>query len=110
VWRPPDPRETTPYGRVSLTLRSNTIEFEVIKADSDWRDKQLQDATAAYQNTADDEQKKAARKLRFLNTKRSVETLAELFWGLNDQPGGWDLMFGLFGSPYSAEAIAAMQR
>ena len=30
VWRPPDPREETPYGRVGLTLRSNTIEFDVI--------------------------------------------------------------------------------
>jgi hypothetical protein len=110
VWRPPDPGESTPYGRVSLTLRSNTIEFEIIKADADWREKQLQDATAAYQNAAGDEQKKAARKLRFLNTKPSAETLAKLFWGLNDQPGGWDLMFGLFGSPYRADAIAAMQR
>ncbi|PYV72635.1 MAG: hypothetical protein DMG96_25550 [Acidobacteria bacterium] len=86
VWRPPDPGEATPYGRVSLTLRSNTIEFEIIKVDS------------------------AARKLRFLNTKASAETLAKMFWGLNDQPGGWDLMFGLFGSPYRAEATAAMQR
>ncbi len=110
VWRPPDPGEATPYGRVSLTLRSNTIEFEIVKADADWRDKQLQNDTAAYQNAAGDEQKKAARKLRFLNTKPSAETLAKLFWGLNDQPGGWDLMFGLFGSPYRADAIAAMQR
>jgi len=110
VWRPPDPGEATPYGRVSPTLRSNTIEFEITKADADWRDKQLQDATAAYQTAAADEQRKAARQLRFLNTKPSVETLAKLFWGLNDQPGGWDLMFGLFGSPYRAEAIAAMER
>jgi hypothetical protein len=110
VWRPPDPDEATPYGRVSLTLRSNTVEFEIIKADADWRERQLQDAAAAYQNAADDEQKKAARKLRFLNTKPSTETLAKLFWGLNDQPGGWDLMFGLFGSAYRAEAIAGMQR
>lgn len=110
VWRPPDPGEATPYGRVLLTIRSNTIEFEIIKANADWREEQLQDATAAYQNTAGDEQKKAARKLRFLNTKPSAETLAKLFWGLNDQPGGWDLMFGLFGSPYRADVIAAMQR
>ena len=109
VWRPPDPGEATPYGSVSLTLRSNTIEFEISKADADWRDKQLQEATAAYLNAADDEQRKVARKLRFLNTKSSEETLARLFWGLNDQPGGWDLMFGLFGSPYRGEAIAAMQ-
>jgi hypothetical protein len=110
VWRIPDPGEATPYGRVSLNLRSNTIEFGIIKADADWREEQLQDATAAYQNTAGDEQKKAARKLRFLSTKPSAETLAKLLWGLNDQPGGWDLMFGLFGSPYRADAIAAMQR
>jgi len=109
VWRPPDPDEATPYGRVSLTLRSNTIEFDVIQSDPEWRDRQLQQATAAYQNAAGDEQKKAARTLRFLNTKASAETLAKLFWGLNDQPAGWDLMFGLFGSPYRAEAIAAMQ-
>jgi hypothetical protein len=88
VWRPPDPGEATPYDRVSPTLRSNTIDFEIIEADANWRDKQLQDATAAYQNPADDEQQKAARKLRFLNTTPSVETLAKLFWGLNDQPGG----------------------
>jgi hypothetical protein len=110
VWRPPDSGETTPYGRVSPTLRSNTIEFEIIKADADWRDKQLQDATAAYRNAAGDEQKEAARKLRFLNTKPSAETLAKLFWGLNEEPGEWDLMFGLLGSPYRAEVIAAMQR
>jgi len=110
VWRPPDSSEATPYGRVSLTLRSNTIEFEIVKSGADWGDKQLQDATAAYLNAADDERRKAARKLRFLNTKPSAETLAKLFWGLNDQPGGWDLMFGLFGSAYRAEAVAAMQR
>ncbi|MDE3136617.1 MAG: hypothetical protein KGL59_08580 [Acidobacteriota bacterium] len=109
VWRPPDPGEPTPYGRVSVTLRSNTIEFDVMKAGPDWLAGQLQEATAAYQNTTGEQQKEAARRLRFLNTKESTETLARLFWGLNDQPAGFDLMFGLFGSPYRAEAIAAMQ-
>lgn len=110
VWRPPDPHEDTPYGRVGLTLRSNTIEFDVIPPDADWRAQQLREVSAAYQNTSEDDKRRAARKLRFLNTKQSTETLAQLFWSLNDQPGGWDLMFGLFGSPYRAEAIAAMQR
>jgi hypothetical protein len=110
VWRPPDPGEPTPYDRVSITLRSNTIEFDVMKADPDWLAAQLQEATAAYQNTTGREQQEAARRLRFLNTKESAQTLARLFWGLNDQPGGFDLMFGLIGSPYRAEAIAAMQR
>jgi len=110
VWRPPDPNESTPYGRVSVTLRSSAIEFEVIKADADWLAAQLRDATTAYQNATSGQEKEAARRLRFLNTKESTQTLARLFWGLNDQPGGWELMFGLFGSPYRAEAIAAIQR
>jgi hypothetical protein len=110
VWRLPDPGEATPYARVSVTLRSNTIEFEITKADAEWAGKQLQDASAAYQTAAGNEQRKAARKLRFLNTKASLETLAKLFWALNDQPEGWDLMFGLFGSPYRTDATAAMQR
>lgn len=110
VWRPPDSRETTPYGRLSLTLRSNTIEFEVVKADAASQQKQLLDTVAAFQNTSEDEQLKAARKLRFLNTKASVDALARLFHAASDQPGGWDLMFGIFGSPDRAEAMAAMQR
>ncbi len=110
VWRPPDPDEATPYSQVSQTLRSNTIEFDVIKADDDWRAQQLHEATAAYQTATVGQEREAARRLRFLNTRQSVETLARLFWGLNDQPGGWELMFGLFGSSYRADAIAAMQR
>ena len=110
VSRPPDPGEPTPYGRVSVTLRSNTLEFDVINADANWRARQLQEATTAYQNVAAGQEREPARRLRFLNTQESTETLAKLFWGLNDQPGGWDLMFGLFGSPYRTEAIAAVQR
>ena len=110
VWRPPDSRETTPYGRLSFSLRSNTIEFEIVKSDAAAQQKQLLDSVAAFQSSSGDEQIKAARKLRFLNTKASLDALARLFWGLSDQPGGWDLMFGIFGSPDPAAAIAAMQR
>lgn len=106
------------HGGVSVVLRSNTIEFDVIKQDAESRAKQLQEATAAYENAANESCQnrhectaaQAARRLRFLNTKESTETLARLFSNLNEQPGGWDLMFGLFGSSYQAEAIAAMQR
>lgn len=97
-------------GVVPVTLRSNTIAFEVTKADAQTRTRQLQEVTATYQNATGDLQKEAAHRLRFLNTKDSTDTLARLFWSLNDQPGGWDLMFGLFGSSDRAEAIAAMQR
>lgn len=105
-------------GAEPVTLRSNTIEFEVIKADTETRAKQLQEATATYENATTEPcydphecaATQAARRLRFLSTKESADTLARLFWSLNDQPGGWDLRFGLFGSPYRAEVIAAMRR
>jgi hypothetical protein len=96
-------------GGVRVTLRSNTIEFNVIKVDAASRAEQLQEATSTYEYGTAGQQKEAAHRLRFLSTKESVDTLGRLFW-LNDQPGGWDLMFGLFGSPYRAEAIGAMQR
>jgi len=110
VWRPPDTNESTPYGRVEVRLRSNAIDFEVAEADPKWRAEQLREATASYRNAIAGHEKEPGRRLRFLNTKESTETLARVFWGLNDQPAGWDLMFGLFGSPYRSEAIAAMQR
>jgi hypothetical protein len=110
VWRPPDPGEPTPYGRVAETLRSNEIEFDVTKADPGWRSQALQDAVAAYASGDVDQKKEAARKLRFLNTKGSVDAITTLFWGLNDQPGGWDLMFGLFASSNRNDAIAALKR
>lgn len=109
VWRPPDPNEATPYGRVAVTLRSNTIDFDVRKDDAGWRREQLRDATTAYEKATAGQQKEAARRLRFLNTKESTSVLARMLWGLNDQPGGWDLMFGLFGSPFRADAISDMQ-
>src|SRR5208282_4786496 len=58
VWRPPDPHEETPYGRVGVTLRSNTIEFDVIPQDPDWSAQQLRDALADYQSAADEDKKK----------------------------------------------------
>jgi hypothetical protein len=107
-------------GAVPVVLRSNTIEFDVIKADAETRAKRLQEATTSYQDasvkpcdyrfTHECAVEQAAWQLRFLNTKESTEMLAKLFWSLNDQPGGRDLMLGLYGSPYRAEAIQAMQR
>jgi len=93
-----------------VTLRSNTIEFDVIKSDADTLAGQLQEAIATYQSGTPAQQKESARQLRFLSTKESTDALARLFWSLNDQPEGRELMFGLWGSPYRTETIAAMQR
>jgi hypothetical protein len=107
-------------GGSQVILRSNTIEFEVIKADAETRTRQLQQATETYEHPAavpcdfrvpnECAVAQAARRLRFMSTKESADALARLFWSFNDQPGGWDLMFGLFGSPYRTDVIAAMGR
>jgi hypothetical protein len=97
-------------GGGAVTLRSNTIELDVVKANAESAATRLQAAAAAYESTTGDPQKQAARQLRFLGTKDSADTLAKLFWSLNGQPGGWDLMFGIVASPYRAEVIAAMER
>lgn len=111
VWRLPDPKEQTPYGRVSEVVRSNTVELEVNPPDPNWQDEQLRVATQTLAGPASpDDARRAARKLRFLNTQASTRQLAHLFWGLNQQqPAGWDLMFGLYGSPYRKLAIDSMR-
>jgi hypothetical protein len=43
-----------------------------------------------------------------LGSEAATRELAQRFWSGNDQPFGWDMKFGLFGSPYRAAAIAVM--
>ena len=111
VWRPPDPDEQTQYGRISEVVRSNAVELDVNAPDAKWEDDQLRAATQTLAGgPSPEEARRAARRLRFLNTKDSTRQLARLFWGLNQQqPIGWDLMFGLYGSPYRELAIHSMR-
>jgi hypothetical protein len=111
VWRPPDAREQTPYGRISEMVRSNAVEFEVRPAELGWQSEQLRSAVQTLAGPSlPEDARQAARRLRFLNTKESTRQLAKLFWGLNQQqPTGWDLMFGLYGSPYRQLAIDSMR-
>jgi hypothetical protein len=110
VWRMPDPNEKTPYGHVAEVVRSNGVEFDVVPAPREWQNEQIRAAMKTLTGTSTPEEAiRAARSLRFLNTEESTKQLARLFWGLNQQPGGWDLMFGLFGSPYRQVAIDSMR-
>ena len=110
VWRPPDPSEPTAYGRVSEVIRSTAVELEVRPAAFAWQSEQLRSATQTLAATSSPEDsRRAARILRFLNTQDSTGRLSKLFWGLNQQPGGWDLMFGLYGSTYRQLAIDSMR-
>lgn len=108
VWRPPDVGEQISEHEV---LRSNVLEFDVKPADPAWQDEQLRSAikTLAGAPSAE-EARRAVRKLRFLNTPDSTRQLAKLFWGINEQqPAGWDLMFGLYVSSYRKLAIDSMR-
>jgi hypothetical protein len=108
VWRPPDPGESTPYSRVAIVARSNTIAIEVTPADPEWQSRKLAAALETLHQSPGD--RPAARILRFLDTRDSTRELAKLFWGLNQQqPIGWELMFGLYGSPYRQVAIDALR-
>lgn len=57
----------------------------------------------------DEGAKHAARVLRFLGSEGATRDLALRFFSGNDQPFGWDLKFGLFGSPYRKAAIEGMK-
>jgi hypothetical protein len=90
---------------------SNELEFQVIKAPPAWQAEQLAAAERAL-DSADprgEQAKHGARVLRFLGSEAATRELARRFWAGNDQPFGWDLKFGLFGSPFRATAIEAMK-
>ncbi len=111
VWRPPDAREQTSYGRVSEVVRSNAIEIVVNPANPGWQSGQLAFAVRTLADPSSPEEllQRAARTLRFLSTQDSTRQLAKLFWGLNQQqPAGWNLMLGLYGSPYRQLAADSM--
>jgi len=61
-------------------------------------------------NPSPEEARHAARVLRFLNSPEAAREMAKLFSGLNQQqPVGWEYMFGLYGSPYRQIAIDTMR-
>jgi hypothetical protein len=111
VSRPRDPEEDTPNNNVGETLRSNAVEFDVTEADPAWQREQLRAAVAVLDGKpSQDEERRAARVLRFLNTQDAARELAKRFWGLNQQQrAGWEFMFGLYGSPHRQVAVDAMQ-
>lgn len=107
------PTEQSPngIGVPPVPLRSNEIEFQVIKADPEWQAEQLGLAEQAL-DSADpggEDAKHAARVLRFLSSEAAAQEMARRFWSGNDQPSGWDLKFGLVGSPYRKAVIEEMK-
>src|SRR5262249_4713508 len=111
IWRAPDAGAQTPYSRIEEIVRSNTVDFEVRPATPKWQGEQIRKATQTLTRPqSQDDAHRAARILRFLSTRDSARQLAKVFSGLNGQyANGWDLKFGLYGSPYQDVAIEAMR-
>lgn len=107
------PSENGPYapGATPVPIRSNEVEFQVVKAEPSWQAEQLAAAEHALDSSdpSGEEAKHAARVLRFLGSEASTREIARRFWSSNDQPFGWDLKFGLYSSPFRSVAIAAMK-
>jgi hypothetical protein len=101
-------RVTATTRQVSIPLQSNTIEIEIEAAESGWAEAKLQEAVAILNNGQPTLQ--AARTLRFLNTESAAPRLVEFFTKLHSQVYvGQQLQYGLYGSPYRKEVLAAME-
>ena len=119
VSRSSDANEDAFSDKVPVTVRSNTLEFEVRAASAQWQRQQLDSAltTLATQiptgpgESINEVVRHAARVLRFLDTKDSTRQLATLFNGRDSgEQNNWEFYFGLYGSPYRQIAIEAMHR
>jgi hypothetical protein len=98
-------------GMKSVPMTSNTVQFQVIAARPEWLAEQLVTAVSVLDNpgSSDEQAAHAARVLRFLGSEAATRELARRFWAQNDQPHGWDFMFGLVASPHRATAIEGIK-
>jgi hypothetical protein len=104
-----------------IPLQSNAIEIELIRPEQGWADTQLKDAVAVLERGESDSRKyysraqpeedkiiNAARILRFLNTREAALALVRFFEHA-PPPAQYDLVAGLYGSPYLNEIISALE-
>jgi hypothetical protein len=104
-----------------LTVRSSTLEIDVVAPEAGWAAAELQKAVAALeapqqpmaadprirQARSDDEQA-PARTLRFLETPEAAAAMVRFYRHGPDYAQA-ELSAGLFASPYRKEVIAAME-
>jgi len=97
-------------GHMVVPVRSNPIEFDVQPADEAWQNRQLHDAMAILANYSQPEHaKRAARILRYLGTRESIQPLIEFADATKAEPGRSDLLLGLLSSPFPEQAVKAMR-
>jgi hypothetical protein len=110
VSRSPEAGEASETGNIGLSIASNSVEFEVTAAEEAWEKEQVHDAVATLTNSAKPEEiKHAARVLRFLGTRDATQAMAKVFSGDMQDRSQFDLMFGLYGSPFPDLAVKAMR-
>ena len=99
-----------PFGGKPITLRSNTVEFQVLKADPDWQAAQLAAAQKVFDSggSTNEEKQHAIKVLMYLDTEASTRELARRFRSI-DEPFAWEIRLGLFVSSYRAAAIQEMK-
>lgn len=98
------------WHNTAIPLRSNTVEFQIEPADSDWQASQLAAATQTLNSpsASQEDSKHAARLLRFLGSEGSTLALAHRY-GAVDDPFEWEFKFGLYSTPHRDLAIQAMK-
>jgi hypothetical protein len=110
VHRAPEAGEASDTGEIGLSVKSNLIEFEVAPADKGWERDQIQVAVSTLSSSAkDDDRTHAARVLRFLGTRASTEAIAKVFSGETRDTSQFDLMLGLYSSPFPDVAVKSMR-
>ncbi|HEV2469308.1 MAG TPA: hypothetical protein VGS78_08940 [Candidatus Sulfotelmatobacter sp.] len=94
-----------------LELRSNSLEFDVLEASPEWQEETFGEAVSIlnFSTSTDEQRRDAIRKLRFLDSPKSIRELAKQM--SNFPPGRrFDCVAGLAGSRFQSEAVRELKR
>jgi len=95
----------------SVELRSNTLDFDIIAADSGWEEQTFRSALAVLNDSGSKEGDKAAaiRTLRFLDTPESIHELIRRFDAVPERHR-FDCIAGLAGSRYQQLVVRELEQ
>lgn len=93
-----------------IPLRSNIIEFQVLKAEPEWQAEQLgaAETTLDAQDSTKEARRHAARVLRFLGSEAATFELVRRLW-LGEESISWEMKLGLWGSAFRESALREMK-
>ena len=104
-------------GSKPFTVTSNMVEFEILKADTDWSERQLEEAILTLDageagpdhGPRDEARRAACRVLRFLGTEAAAKEIARHYRG-TDRVCDFEYHLGLFGSPHRQIVVKEMEK